>query len=159
VVADLEERVGHQLHGPLGVAAQPFAPGEEGRRNVLPAQRVHHRGVVAGHVVGQFAQIEGQGDDLFAVREHPADRAAQFRGQRGEALPRRGPRRRGEIGGFQALARFFRRGSGQLGRGPERFEHGPRTEGLRRGGQGRARGRGAPQGQKRGQAQAQRGPA
>ena len=76
MVADLEQRIGHQLLGALLVRAHPLAAGEERRLDVLAAQIVDDGAVISGDLAGLLAQIEGQRDELAARRQrHAADSA------------------------------------------------------------------------------------
>ena len=60
MVADLEQRVCHELACALLVRAQPFAAREERGLDVLLAQVVDDSAVVAGDLARLLAQIEGQ---------------------------------------------------------------------------------------------------
>ena len=75
MIADLEQRIGHQLLGALLVRAHPLAAGEEGRLDALAAQRVDDGAVVAGDLARLLAQIERQRYELAPRRQlHAADR-------------------------------------------------------------------------------------
>ena len=83
VVADLKQRVGHELHGLLRVGAQPLAAGEEGRLDPGGAQGIDQLRVVAGPLVGLLAQVEGQGHQarLGVRRIDPTNGAGEPLGQ------------------------------------------------------------------------------
>lgn len=80
MAADLEQRIGDQLLGALGMRLHPFAAGEECRLDPLRAQEIDNAAVIAGHVPVLLAEIEGERDQLLVRRKRDApDRAAQLR--------------------------------------------------------------------------------
>ena len=128
VIADLEQRIGHQLQGALRITPQPFAPGKEGRRDLFLAQDIDDRTVVPGGIVGPLAQIEGQRDDLgTALRFDPADRPIERRRQAVRFTRRRRLRRRA-VGGPPAGDPRFLRSAGERVRRPQPGEDGRRTD-------------------------------
>ena len=68
MVADLEQRIRHELACALLVRAQPFAAGEERGLDVLLAQVVDDSAVVTGNLARLLAQVEGERDQLAAGR-------------------------------------------------------------------------------------------
>ncbi len=107
-----------------GLGAQPLAPA---KRWPCPggAQGLDHGAVVAGHLVGQFAQVEGQGHEFFAVVSTRRMEPARGRRQEGERRKGGGLGRRA-VGGGEAADFFLGRGTARLS-GPPRRKRRPGT--------------------------------
>ena len=65
VIANLEQRVGNELHRFFRMRKHPFPTGEEGGLNHMVSQVIDEVGVVAGKVSRPFTKIKGQGDNFF----------------------------------------------------------------------------------------------
>ena len=73
MVADFKERIDDELHGFLRMRIHPFPSDKEGRMDVLTAQSVDDRRIIAGYLIRTFTEVKGQRYD-FAVLYwlHPA---------------------------------------------------------------------------------------
>ena len=95
MAADLEIGVGQQLRHALGMGLHPFAAGEEGRLDVLPAQKIDDAPVITGDAAVGLAKIEGERDQLHSGRKlHASDRATHGLGNRRGGGNRLLPQRR-----------------------------------------------------------------
>jgi hypothetical protein len=67
MIAQFEERIGHELHRAFGVRLHPLAASIEGRLDALRPEGVDQFAIVAGDLIGLLTEVEGQGDEFLAV--------------------------------------------------------------------------------------------